>query len=271
MSCILTKNRCNSTNRGVHLLALRLMTFSVTAARFGALSESVAGRRHTHPDGQLVLSLQGVVACEARDAHWIIPPHCALWLPAGLPHVSRASPAAEGCFVFIHPSVTGLPDECRTLRISPMLREIIVELANRPPQPGVRRDALMVELLIEELAIMERVDTHFPIPRHPRIRQIAQALIASPGDRRTVEEWSRHVGMGERTLSRRLFEETGMSFGKWRRQLHLMVALEALAKGRSVQQVSDELGYEAVTSFINMFKQALGTTPAKYRALQPRP
>lgn len=95
------KNTCNSTNRGVHLLALRPMTFSVTAARFGALSESVAGRRHTHPDGQLVLSLQGVVACEARDAHWIIPPHCALWLPAGLPHVSRASPAAEGCFVFI--------------------------------------------------------------------------------------------------------------------------------------------------------------------------
>lgn len=246
------------------------MTFPVSAARFNALNESVAGRHsHAHADGQLVLSLQGVVACEAHDTHWIIPPHCALWLPAGVPHISRATPAAEGCFVFIHPSVTGLPDACRTLRLSPMLREIILELAKKPPEPAVRRDVLMVELLIAELATMEMVHTHFPIPEHPRLKQIAQALIASPGDRRTVEQWSRHVGMGERTLSRHLFEQTGMSFSKWRRQLHLMVALEALARGTNVQQVSDDLGYEAVTSFINMFKQALGTTPAKYRALHP--
>ncbi|MOA44098.1 HTH-type transcriptional repressor of iron proteins A [compost metagenome] len=72
--------------------------------------------------------------------------------------------------------------------------------------------------------------------------------------------------MSERTLSRRLFAETGMSFGAWRRQLHLMVALRGLAAGDTVQQVAGDLGYEAVTGFITMFKRALGTTPAKYFA-----
>ncbi|MNE83569.1 transcriptional activator FtrA [compost metagenome] len=72
--------------------------------------------------------------------------------------------------------------------------------------------------------------------------------------------------MSECTLSRRLLAETGMSFGAWRRQLHLMVALRGLAAGDTVQQVAGDLGYEAVTGFITMFKRALGTTPAKYFA-----
>ncbi|MGY2277520.1 helix-turn-helix domain-containing protein [Pseudomonas monsensis] len=49
----------------------------------------------------------------------------------------------------------------------------------------------------------------------------------------------------ERTFSRQLFKDTGMSFGKWRRQLHLMVALTLLAAGKCVQQVTRDLGYEA--------------------------
>nr|WP_295835476.1 helix-turn-helix domain-containing protein [uncultured Azospirillum sp.] len=40
--------------------------------------------------------------------------------------------------------------------------------------------------------------------------------------------------------------------------------LAQLSGGSSVQQVSDALGYESATSFIVMFKKALGTTPTRY-------
>jgi AraC-like DNA-binding protein len=56
----------------------------------------------------------------------------------------------------------------------------------------------------------------------------------------------------------------GLTFGRWRQQLHLIVALRELSAGASVQQVSTELGYESVTAFITMFKKALGKPPAKY-------
>ncbi|BDH46019.1 hypothetical protein TUM12370_20630 [Salmonella enterica subsp. enterica serovar Choleraesuis] len=111
---------------------------------------------------------------------------------------------------------------------------------------------------------MPLVNTHFPMPSAPRLRRMAEALISNPGDRKTLKQWSAIVGMSERTLGRHLFEQTGMSFGKWRRQLHLMVALKRLTEGYNVQQVAGDLGYESVTSFITMFKQAFGTTPAKY-------
>ena len=240
----------------------------VTAISFTALSEGLTGSNtHLHEQGQLVLSMQGVVACEVADNHWIVPPHCALWIPAGVPHQSRASSNAHGYFLFITPSASTLPDECCTLSISAMLREMIIELCEgRSDRTTLSKD-LITHLLVEELSAMPRVSTHFPIPADSRLQRVAEALIQAPDSRRTLEQWASFGGMSERTFSRQLFKDTGMSFGKWRRQLHLMVALKLLAEGKSVQQVAGDLGYEAVTSFIRMFKLALGTTPAKYVSL----
>ncbi|MBB5045765.1 AraC-like DNA-binding protein [Rhodopseudomonas rhenobacensis] len=72
--------------------------------------------------------------------------------------------------------------------------------------------------------------------------------------------------MSERSLKRLMVQETGLSFGRWRRQLHLVIALRELASGATVQRVSSDLGYESATAFIVMFKKALGTTPARYFA-----
>ncbi|MDT4837069.1 Helix-turn-helix domain protein [compost metagenome] len=244
-----------------------LLANAVTARAFIALSGSLPeGHEHHHREGQLVLSVAGVVACKVVDTHWIVPPYCALWIPAGIPHESQASANARGYFLFIDTQVSPLPDECCTLRITPMLREMIIELADSRDRHSARGRELMSQLLLEELGSMPLERTCFPIPADPRLRRIAEALIEAPDDRKTLEHWSRLVGMSERTLSRRLFAETGMSFGAWRRQLHLMVALRGLAAGDTVQQVAGDLGYEAVTGFITMFKRALGTTPAKYFA-----
>ncbi|PDS35040.1 hypothetical protein CO665_27160 [Rhizobium anhuiense] len=51
---------------------------------------------------------------------------------------------------------------------------------------------------------------------------------------------------------------------RWRQQLHLLVALSKLSDGVPVQQVAEVLGYESATSFITMFRKALGTTPSRY-------
>ena len=55
-----------------------------------------------------------------------------------------------------------------------------------------------------------------------------------------------------------------MTFGKWRMQLHIITALQALSDGQSVQQVSALLGYESVSAFITMFKKVMGKSPTKY-------
>lgn len=239
----------------------------VTASRFvPGRDDMPAAVVHRHDEGQLVLSLAGTVACKVPDAHWIVPPQCALWIPAGVPHMSHASANAQCYFLFVSTAVSSLPRECCSLRITPMLREMILELAGSSGTRGPRNRILLVQLLLDELARMPVERTCFPIPADPRLRSIAQALIDEPDDRRTVKQWSAYIGVSERTLSRQIFDETGMSFSAWRRQLHLSVALRALSMGRTVQQVSGDIGYESVTAFITMFKKALGTTPARYFA-----
>ena len=55
-----------------------------------------------------------------------------------------------------------------------------------------------------------------------------------------------------------------MSFGRWRQQLHIILALQWLSEGASVQSVAIDLGYERASSFVLMFRKALGTSPARY-------
>ena len=72
--------------------------------------------------------------------------------------------------------------------------------------------------------------------------------------------------MSERNLARLVVSETGLNFRRWRHQLQLIVALQGLIRGQSVQQVAQDLGYDSTTAFITMFKKGLGQTPARYIA-----
>ena len=89
-------------------------------------------------------------------------------------------------------------------------------------------------------------------------------MTAEPSDRATVQAWARRIEVSERTLSRLVLRETGMTFGRWRQQLHIVLALQWLSQGASVQSVATDLGYESSSSFVVMFRKALGVSPARY-------
>ena len=70
--------------------------------------------------------------------------------------------------------------------------------------------------------------------------------------------------MSERSLGRLIAEEVGMSFGRWRRQLHVIMAVQSLTFGRSVETVAADLGYESASSFVAMFRKVMGQPPGRY-------
>lgn len=222
---------------------------------------------HRHRKGQLVLALRGAVTCQVEGAFWIVPPQCGVWIPGDMPHSNRATPNAQLCYLFAEPGIVALPNACCTLSISPMVREMILHLAEGPPD--YERDghhARLARVLLDELASMPVERLYLPITDHPKIRQMADALSANPGDRSTMVQWANRLAMSERSLARLVVSETGLTFGRWRQQLQLLVAVRELAGGASVQRVSDDLGYESVTAFITMFKKALGHSPGRYFA-----
>ncbi len=221
--------------------------------------------RHAHRKGQLILALHGAVTCTAGNEIWIVPPNCGVWIPGGVPHSARATENARLNYLFVEPGAATLPEECCTLSVSPMIQEIIDRLAREgadyPPDSHAAR---LARVVLDELVEMPRERFNLPISNDPKIRAIADALAAEPSDRGTLGEWAKRVAMSERSLARLMIQETGLTFGRWRQQLRLVVALRELASGASVQNVAAELGYESVNAFITMFKKALGSTPAQY-------
>lgn len=46
----------------------------------------------------------------------------------------------------------------------------------------------------------------------------------------------------------------------------MILAIQRMSRGASVGEVASELGYVQASSFVTMFKKALGSSPARYMA-----
>lgn len=222
---------------------------------------------HHHRKGQLILSLHGAVTCEVPDAVWLVPPQHAVWIPGGTPHSCHATANARIFFLFIEPGASAMAQKCCTVAITPLVRELICHLASQ--NPAVLPDGpsnRLTAVLLEQLSNAPVEVLHLPMPHEPKIRKIAAALLADPADRTTLSLWADRLASSERSLARLVERSTGLTFGRWRQQLHLMIALSQLAEGQSVQNVAGNLGYDSVNAFITMFKKALGKSPTQYFA-----
>src|SRR5215470_12181649 len=121
----------------------------VIAVRVDVIGTKAEVPNHRHRKGQLVFALAGGVTCRVPSGLWMVPPHCGVWIPGGMEHSNAATANARLFFVYIEPGAADLPDRCCTLSISPLLREVIVDLSDRIDDDGERIDLLTTVLLRE--------------------------------------------------------------------------------------------------------------------------
>jgi AraC-like DNA-binding protein len=223
---------------------------------------------HRHGKSQILLVQRGALACELEGGLWIVPPRSALWIPGGTLHAIKVTGALEGYGAFVAADADPrLRVVCCAVSVTPLLRELLFRAAALPLlyEEGGANSRLMA-VLLDELAAAKVEDLHLPMPADPRLRRIIGLMMASPADRGTLDAWAERAGLSARTLERRISRETGMSFGRWRRQLTVMLAVKWLADGVSIQQVAADLGYASVPSFVTMFRKVLGASPGRYMA-----
>jgi AraC-like DNA-binding protein len=238
---------------------------------FGAEMSDVGGFEldlHCHKKGQMLLVQRGALSCEVEGGLWVVPPRSAIWIPGGALHAIKATGALEGYNAFVDPAVDKhLPKACCAVSVTPLLRELLTRAARLPylyEEGG--ENTRLVAVLLDELAGAQVEDLHLPMPSDPRLRRMVDEMMAYPANRGTLASWAHYVGMSERTLLRRIGRETGMSFGRWRRQLGVVLAVKWLAGGASIQQVTSDLGYESVPSALRNMVTKLGTSPGRYMA-----
>ncbi|ANY09018.1 AraC family transcriptional regulator [Pseudonocardia sp. HH130630-07] len=224
---------------------------------------------HSHPAHQLAWAARGVLRIGLGATSWVLTPGRALWIPAGVPHVTTATEASAMRGVYLWPDrVPDGGDEPAVLGVDPLLAALIDHLADTGLDPGERRRAEAV--LFDRLRPARDAGgpgtaVRLVWPRDPRARRVADALAADPADPRDLAAWGRLTGAGERTLSRLFRAETGLGPGRWRAQLRVRAALELLGSGLPVATVARRVGYATPSAFVAAFRRATGVTPPAAR------
>ncbi len=235
--------------------------------RFQDLGRRRIFERHVHAWNQFVYATAGtLVGIVGRD-WYVIPPEQALWIPTGIEHATGAIHDAKFRNLYIRDDVAGdLPKAPTVFRITPLLRALIVELAEMHDRQETERYVGCVEaLVLEQLARQPVLTFHLPWPHHPVLNRLCQSLFDAPADERDLDAWGRQLGASVRTIHRRFEKEVGIGFREWRNRLRLFKAIELLSGGHTVTDVALELGYSTPSAFTFMFRQRMGCGPAEWQ------
>lgn len=221
---------------------------------------------HSHRKAQLVFASKGVMTVTTDRGAFVVPPQFAVWMPGGVVHrINTRGPLAMRTLYIRDSAVPGLPAEVCVLRVSRLLRELVLAAVATPADyPVDGPEARMMQVILDQLRAQPRAPLALAMPLDRRLRKVAEALYDDPADNRGLDEWARVAGASARTLARLFQAETGLGFRAWRQQLRLQRALEMLAEGIPVTTVALDLGYESPSAFIAMFRRILGASPGRY-------
>jgi AraC-like DNA-binding protein len=222
---------------------------------------------HVHEWDQLTYATAGVLRVSTADASWVVPPHCAVWVPAGVPHMEQMFAPVSVRTLYLAPRLAmALPRACGTVNVSLLLRELILHVSRLGAlDRRVPAQARLIGVLLDQLTEMSAVQLQLPLPRDARALRLAELLQREPADDRTIAALAREAGASRRTMERLFVAETGMTVAEWRRRLRLLHAVRRLAEGEPVTAVALESGYSSVSAFISVFKRAFGATPKHFR------
>ena len=221
---------------------------------------------HSHPRGQLIYASSGVIRVICGRAIWVVPPSQAVWVPPLQKHEVYFPGDTALRSLFVDPSaIDGLPPRCAVVQMTPLLRELIMK-AVRMGNDYLTDSAgwRLMRVLLDELKEARETPLHLPMAQDERVMRVITTLMAHPDDSRDLEAWGAMAGASGRTLARLFVKETGLTFGVWRKRLHLQEAIDRLDKGQQVTRVAFDLGYQSLSAFIEMFRRELGVSPRRY-------
>jgi AraC-like DNA-binding protein len=227
---------------------------------------------HAHGSHQVIHATHGVMEVTVGQTLWLIPPQFAIWIPARMRHSIRMPARVSMRTLYLRSSLTRrMPPTCSVLQVTPLLRELIIEIVRRGALRANATDKAMTDVLLAELQAASPMPTHLTLPKDHRARALAESLVANPGSRRPLRTLCKENGVSVRTLERAFRRDVGTDFETWRRQLRLMNAVERLVAGSSVKQVAYAVGYRQPSAFVATFRRSFGMTPKAWTATVARP
>ncbi|HEY7185638.1 MAG TPA: helix-turn-helix transcriptional regulator [Vicinamibacterales bacterium] len=239
--------------------------FLVARALSTTYSSGYVLHPHAHAAHQLLFASTGAMTVTGGRTTWMIPPGRAVLIPAGIQHGIRMWGEVAFCSLYF-PTTAPAPafamDTCRVISVSPLLRELILRIAQLAALDSrVASESRLMSVLMDELESAQIEPMLLPLPADARALKAAEWVLKNPADGATAIAVSRACGLSARTLERVFRAETGMRFGLWRQKARLLESVRVLVERGSVTDAALESGYSSVSAYIAAFKQTFGCTP----------
>ncbi|AOA59835.1 AraC family transcriptional regulator [Acinetobacter larvae] len=227
---------------------------------------------HCHGHAQLLYPSAGSIRVHTPAHVWIVPTKCALWIPAHIEHSVVALSQVTLSTALVTASVAqALGSQCFLLQVSNLLRELLLrfnqweQLSHQSPQTAMELGHALQQLILYEIQNADNFPFEIPWPTDKRLLTICTQLLEQPQQLKDLNRLSDQVGASPRTLIRLFQRETGLSYRTWVQHLHIALAIAKLARGKSVADIAQSLGYQNVCAFSSMFKRHIGKTPQQYK------
>ncbi|CAH0177521.1 MULTISPECIES: helix-turn-helix domain-containing protein [Microbacterium] len=150
------------------------------------------------------------------------------------------------------------------VQITPLLRLLLTRLTS--PELSASSRGLTEKMVLDVIEPAPREIT-VTIPSAPLLQPIVEALRDDPGDRHSLGDWSRTLGVSTKTLTRVFRFETGLSFTRWVAAVRAQDAIYLLGRGTPLEEVAMLLGYSSPSAFGAAIKRVTGSTPSTFQAV----
>lgn len=196
---------------------------------------------HSHEKAQLLLSISGVVTCEAAGEIWIVPPQSAIFIPSGIMHRLAISGKVQ-CYVTLIEAKTAARDQPGSSLVIAKSADLLFVQALRSP---LRQETHDSDGWIRGVA-------------DPYVGSAFAAMHAAPERPWMLQDLAKKAG-----CSRAIFAKRALSYlTEWR--MHLAAGL-LLQGDTNVATIATRVGYRP-DAFANAFKRWSGISPRDYRS-----
>lgn len=234
----------------------------------GNRSDRVGVGPHSHAAAELTWVTNGLQTVFTPAGTWVVPSSMAVWVPGGQLHDAYKQGSGEYRWLKLPSELCcRLPSSSCAVHVSRKLAQAAEELAEVGElEPGAPAYQQVLRTFLSEVADSRVPAVPFPVNASTLFDPLLTRILHAPADGHSVAKWADVLGMGVSTLRRRIRDELQMSFLEVRTGGQIIRALEGLAVGDSVADVSVLVGYRSVSMFIQAFRRRLGQTPAQFRS-----
>src|SRR5258707_8810581 len=213
---------------------------------------------HFHDVHEIEYACRGMVEVKTEAGHYLLPPHQAAWIPAGLHHKTTLNAGVQTLAVLFEPRLVPMAgDRVRIIAVSALLREMMVYSVRWPisrTESGVEADSFFQTLgYVVAEALEDERPLNLPVSTDPVVTAAADYTRAHL-DHVTVNDVTRAVGVSERTLRRIFNAHLGMSWRSYLLRARVLRFHAMLAQpDRSILEVSIAVGFDDVGAFARSF------------------